>query len=106
MKRSYAEAGTFTFAIIDKNDLGQQNDTDEDEALAGMVSLVNANVVNMRVDIGLLHIIPSFQSRGFGTRVAKLLLDFCMSDQLHGGRLPTMNLQKDLPRSWGSEWLA
>ncbi|KJZ68640.1 hypothetical protein HIM_11970 [Hirsutella minnesotensis 3608] len=52
-----------------------------DGPLAGIISLMNADVANRRADIGLLHIVPRAQSKGMGARAANLLLRFGMSSR-------------------------
>ncbi|KAK2591551.1 hypothetical protein QQS21_010771 [Conoideocrella luteorostrata] len=82
--RSYPDRHMFTFAIVDKAPPGSAQDGDG-AALAGMVSLVNADEVNRRADIGLLHVVPGAQSQGTGTRAAKLLLEYGFSSVEAGG---------------------
>ena len=65
--RSYPDEKMYTFAVEDK--AGR---------MAGMVSLVNADVLNRRADIGLLHVLPAFQGLGVGLHVGKLLLAYGM----------------------------
>lgn len=84
LKRSYVDPSMFTYAIIDKARLtsgGAEGDSADREAdaLAGMVSLVNADLANRRADIGILHILPDSQSKGLGWKVASILVEYGMS---------------------------
>jgi RimJ/RimL family protein N-acetyltransferase len=93
LERSYADGHMFTFAIIDIETAQLEGDINsgKGDELVGMVSLVNADTENRSVAIGLLHILPEAQGKGYGSHAGQLLLEYGMcspaADGLGLGRM-------------------